>query len=63
MLVVRAFVTNTPIRRIVVRLLEVDPPGPDRVVGTVDTPEAAVELIAKWIEALQTDDPADNAAR
>jgi hypothetical protein len=62
-LVVRAFVTDVPDRRLLVRILEVDPPGPDRVVGTVDTAGAAAELLARWIQALQADDPADDAAR
>jgi hypothetical protein len=62
-LVVRAFVTDVPHRRLLVRILEVDPPGPDRVVGTVDTASAAAELLARWIQTLQADDPADDAAR
>ena len=63
MLVVRAFVTDFPDRRLLIRLLEVNPPGPDRVVGTVDTSGAAVELLAKWLDALQADHSADDAAQ
>ena len=63
MLVVRAFVTDVPHRRLLIRILEVDPPGPDRVVGTVDTPDAAVELLAGWLAALQAGNPADDAAQ
>jgi hypothetical protein len=54
-LVVRAFVEEGRRRTILIRLLEVDPPGPDRVIGTASSPKATARLVERWLESLRVD--------
>jgi hypothetical protein len=53
LLVVRAFVEEGRKRTILIRLLEVDPPGPDRVIGTAISPKAAARLVERWLDSLR----------
>jgi hypothetical protein len=52
-LVVRAFVEPGPGRRLLVQLIEVCAPGPDRVIGTVDSADAASRLVGDWLGSLE----------
>jgi hypothetical protein len=61
LLVVRAIVESRPPRRLLVRLLEVNLPGPDRVVGVADSSETASHLLSLWLDALHADSPTDSA--
>jgi hypothetical protein len=55
LLVIRAFIEDSRRRRLLVKLLEVNPPGPDRVIGIVDSAAAASRLVNDWLNALETD--------
>jgi hypothetical protein len=61
LLVVRAIVEENPRRRLLVRLLEVNLPGPDRLVGVADSSETAARLFGSWLDSLHADLPADSA--
>jgi hypothetical protein len=52
LLVIRAFIEDG---RLLVKLLEVNSPGPDRIIGIVDTSAAASRLVADWLISLETD--------
>jgi hypothetical protein len=55
LLVIRAFIEDTRHRRLLVKLIEVNPPGPDRIIGIVDSAAAASRLVTDWLNALETD--------
>lgn len=61
LLVVRASVERG--LGLVVQLLDVDPPRPDRVVGLADSPETACRLLSEWLEALVAASAEGDAAR
>jgi len=52
LLIVRAFVEETPGRRVLVELLEVN--APDRVLGIVDSSHAAARLVGEWLDSLES---------
>lgn len=52
LLVVRAFVDEGSRRRLVVRLLEVSPPGPDRVLGVTASSRTAARIVGRWLDSL-----------
>lgn len=58
LLVVRAFVELGRRRTILVRLLEVNPRGPDQVIGTADSSGAAARLLEQWLDSLLVDSDA-----
>jgi hypothetical protein len=51
-LVVRAFIEEGGSGPILVKLLEVNSPGPDRVIGIVDSSATASRLVADWLDSL-----------
>jgi hypothetical protein len=53
-LVVRASIEPGPGRRLLVQFLEVGAPGPDRVIGTVDSADAAARLVTDWLDSLES---------
>lgn len=61
MLIVRAFVEESRRPRLLVQLLEVNLPGPDRVIGIVESSSAACRLVGQWLGSLEAD-PADSGA-
>jgi hypothetical protein len=61
-LVIRAFVADGTDPKLLIRILDVHPTGPDRVIGTVDSVATAVDLVATWLAALLEPLPADDVA-
>jgi hypothetical protein len=55
LLVIRAFVEEGQRRRLLVKLLEVNPPSSDQVIGIVDSSAAASRLVGEWLDSLETD--------
>jgi hypothetical protein len=53
LLVIRAFVEEDRRRRLLVELLEVNPPSADRVIGIVDSSAAASRLVGAWLDSLE----------
>lgn len=51
-LVIRASVEDHDGPRLVVHLLEVNLPLPDRTVGTVTSASATLALVAEWLDSL-----------
>ena len=56
LLVIRAFVEDDRRHRLLVEILEVNPPPSlDRIIGIAGSASAASLLIREWLDALQTD--------
>lgn len=55
-LVVRAFVDG-PQARVLVRLLEVDPSGEDRLVGVTLSKTVAARMVGQWLDSLSQSPP------
>lgn len=51
-LVIRASVEDRDARRLLVHLVEVNPPLPDRRIGLVSSAPAAVTLVGEWLDSL-----------
>jgi hypothetical protein len=58
LLVVRAFIEHGKGPRLLVKLLEVNPAGPDQIVGIVDSSAAASRLVHDWLNSLKIHIPA-----
>jgi hypothetical protein len=51
-LVIRASVEDLDELRLLVHIVEVNPPLPDRKVGIVSSAQAAVALVGEWLDSL-----------
>jgi hypothetical protein len=63
LLVIRAFIEDGPRRRLLVKLLEVNSPGPDRIIGIVDSSAAASRLVGDWLISLERDTTSAGSAQ
>jgi hypothetical protein len=54
LLVLRAFVERGRHRRLLVKVIEVNPSPPDRVLGIVDSSASAALLVGEWLDSLAT---------
>ena len=45
------------------KLLEVNSPSPDQVIGIVDSSAAASRLVGEWLDSLETDATAAGSAQ
>jgi hypothetical protein len=63
LLIIRAYVADAPPPTVLVRVLEVGPRNPDRVIGTATTPSEAGEIVTRWLDGLLStrDEPVTGA--
>jgi hypothetical protein len=60
LLVVRAFVEEGKRRTLLVRVLEVNPPGPDRVLSVTGSSRTASRVVGRWLDSLRVEVASDD---